>query len=57
MSLTEKQQAAHKLASDYLGFLSQQEAMMSRLFERKWQEIEPQIEQMIDKKIREHLAS
>ena len=30
---------------------------MSRLFERKWKEIEPQLEQLIEQKIQEHLAS
>ena len=57
MALSEKQKAAHQLAADYLSFLAQQEAMMSRLFERKWKEIEPQLEQLIEQKIQEHLAS
>lgn len=57
MSLTEKQKAAHELATDYMSFLSQQEAVMDKLLDRKWKEIEPWLEQMIDKKIAEHLAS
>ena len=47
MNLSEKQKAAHKLASDYLCFLTQQETMMGRLFERKWKEIEQKIDERI----------
>ena len=57
MSSTEKQKAAHELAADYMSFLSQQEAVMDRMLDRKWKEIEPRLEQIIDKKITEHLAS
>ena len=57
MPLSEKQKAAHKLAADYMGLLDQQEAMVERVFDRKWKEIEPWLEQLIDKKIAEHLAS
>lgn len=57
MSSTEKQKIAHELATDYMSFLSQQEAVMNRMLDRKWKEIEPWLEQLIDKKIAEHLAS
>lgn len=57
MSSTEKQKVAHELATDYMSFLSQQEAVMNRMLDRKWKEIEPWLEQMIDKKIAQHLAS
>ena len=57
MNLSEKQKAAHKLASDYLSFLTQQEALMGRLFERKWKEIEPQLERMIEQKINERIKN
>ena len=57
MSSTEKQKAAHKFAADYLSFLSQQEAVVNRLIDRKWKEIEPRLEQFIDKKIEERLSS
>ena len=57
MELSEKQKAAHKFAADYLSFLSEQEAVMDRMLDRKWKEIEPWLEQLIDKKIAEHLAS
>ena len=57
MSSTEKQKAAHNFAADYMSFLSEQEAVMDRMLDRKWKEIEPWLEQLIDKKIEEHLAS
>ena len=57
MSNTEKQKAAHGLAADYMSFLSQQEAVMDRMLDRKWKEIEPRLAQIIDKKITEHLTS
>ena len=56
MTLSEKQKAAHKLAADYMSFLIRQEALVDRLVERKWKEIEPQLEQMIERKIQEHLS-
>jgi hypothetical protein len=57
MSSSEKQKVAHELAADYMSFLSQQEAVMDRMLDRKWKEVEPWLEQIIDKKIAEHLAS
>lgn len=57
MNFSEKQKAAHKLASDYLGFLTQQEALMGRLFERKWKEIGPQLERMMELKIDERIKN
>ena len=57
MELSEKQKAAHKLAADYLSFQSEQEAVMDRMLDRKWKEIEPWLEQLIDKKIAEHFSS
>ena len=57
MALSENGRAAHQLASDYFSFLAQQEAVVDRLFCRKWKEIEPQIEQLIERKIKEYLAS
>ena len=57
MVLSEKQKAAHRLAAKYLCFLDEQEALVDRLLERKWKQIEPLLEQMIEQKIQEHLAS
>lgn len=56
MVLSEKQKAAHRLAAEYLGFLDEQEALVDRLLEKKWKQIEPKLEQMIDKKIQERLS-
>ena len=53
MKLSEKQKAAHRLAADYLGYLDEQEALVDRLLERKWKQMESQLEQMIDQKIQE----
>ena len=57
MSQSEKQKAAHRLAAEYLDYLNEKEALIDRLLERKWKQMEPWLEQMIDKKIQEHLAS
>ena len=57
MELSEKQKTAHRLASDYLNYLTQQEALLGRMFERKWQKMQPQLEEMIERKIQEHLSS
>ena len=55
MHLTEKQKAARRLASDYTGFLIEQEALVDRMIERKWREIEPQLDQIVERKVRECL--
>lgn len=56
MELSEKQKAAHKLATEYLCFLDEQEALVDRLLEKKWKLIGPKLEQMIDQKIQERLS-
>lgn len=56
MVLSEKQKAAHRLAAEYLGFLDEQEALVDRLLEKKWKQIEPKLEQMIEQKIQERLS-
>ena len=57
MVLSEKQKAAHRFAAEYLGFLDEQEALVDRLLEKKWKQIEPLLEQMIEQKIQEHLLA
>ena len=57
MLQSDKQKAAHKLAAEYLEFLDEQEALVDRLIGRRWKQIEPWLEQIIDKKIQEHLGS
>ncbi len=54
--LTEKQKAARKLVSDYLGFLTEHEALVDRLVERKLVQMGPQIEQRIAQMIDERLS-
>ncbi len=51
----DKQLAAHRLIAEHLQYLSEQEKMIERMIERKWQELLPMIEQTIDRKIDEHL--
>jgi hypothetical protein len=57
MELTEKQKAARRLVSEYLDFLDDQEALVDRIIDRKWRQVMPLLEQMIDRKIEEHLTS
>ncbi len=55
MDLNSKQKAAHKLASDYLGYLDLQDALVERIIDRKWKSLEPKIELLIERKINECL--
>ena len=57
MELSEKQKAAHRLAAEYFCYLDEQEALLDRLLERKWKQIEPRLEQMIERKIQERLQA
>lgn len=56
MELTEKQKAARKLTSEYLGYLVEQEALVGRMVDRKWMQMVPRIEQFVDQKIQERLS-
>lgn len=55
--MTEKQKAARKLASDYLGYLTEQEELVSRLVDRRLNQMAPQIEQRISQMIDERLSA
>lgn len=55
--MTEKQKAARKLASDYLGYLTEQEELVSRLVDRRLSQMAPQIEQRISQIIDERLSA
>ena len=57
MELTEKQKAARTLISEYLDFLDDQEALVDRIIDRKWKQVIPLLEQMIERKIEERLTS
>ena len=52
---TEKQRAARQLIIEHLQYLSDHEKMIQRMVDRTWQEMLPQIEQTIDRKISEHI--
>jgi len=54
--LTEKQKAARKFASDYLAYLLDQEDLVERMVEKKWKQVAPEIELLVEKKIRERLS-
>ena len=51
----DKQLAARRLISEHLQYLSDHEKMIQRMVDRTWQEMLPQIEQTIDRKINEHI--
>ena len=51
----DKQQAARRLISERLRYLSDHEKMIQRMVDRKWQEMLPQIEHTIERKIDEHI--
>ena len=55
--MTDKQRAARKLASDYSRYLFDQENLVERILERKWQELSSYIEELIDKKIQERTTN
>ena len=55
--MTNKQKAARKLASDYSRYLFDQENLVERILERKWQELSSYIEELIDIKIQERTTN
>ena len=55
--MTDKQRAARKLASDYSRYLFDQENLVERILERKWQVLSSYIEELIDKKIKERTTN
>ena len=57
MNKTEQQKEATRFSFDYFKYLLQQEQVMDRMFERKMNQLEPRLEQLIDKKIEEKLRS
>ena len=57
MNKTEQQKEATRFSFDYFKYLLQQEQVMDRMLERKMNQLEPRLEQLIDKKIEEKLRS
>jgi hypothetical protein len=53
---TERQKQARKLATDYLGFLMDQESLVRRVVDERLVEMHPNLEAMIDERIRKLLT-
>ena len=56
MNKTERQKQARKLATDYLSFLMDQESLVRRVVDERLAEIHPNLEAMIDERIRKILT-
>lgn len=52
---SDKQQAARRLITEHLQYLADQEQMIERMVDRKFQEMLPEIERTIDRKIDERI--
>ena len=55
MKITERQKQARMLVMDYLGFLTDQEALVRRVVDERLAEMQPVIDAMVDERIRERL--
>ena len=53
MKVTERQKQAQMLVMDYLRFLMDQEALVRRVVDERLAEMQPVIDAMVDKRIRE----
>ena len=56
MRKTERQKKALDLATDYLGFLIDQETLARRAVDERLEELQPKFEALIDERIRQLLA-
>jgi len=56
MRKTERQKKALNLATDYLGFLIDQETLARRAVDERLEELQPKLEALIDERIRQVLA-
>ena len=56
MRKTERQKKALDLATDYLGFLIDQETLARRAVDERLEELQPKLEALIDERIRQLLA-
>ncbi|MBQ6549106.1 MAG: hypothetical protein IJL82_04190 [Prevotella sp.] len=56
MNKTERQKQARKLATDYLGFLMDQESLVRRVVDERMAEMHSDLEAMIDERIRKILT-
>ena len=55
MRRTERQKQAMNLATDYLGFLIDQETLARRAVDERLEELHPKLEALIDERIRQVL--
>lgn len=53
MKVTERQKQAQMLVMDYLRFLMDQEALVRKVVDERLAEMQPVIDAMVDKRIRE----
>lgn len=53
MKVTERQKQAQMLVMDYLRFLMDQEALVRKVVDERFAEMQPVIDAMVDKRIRE----
>lgn len=56
MKKTERQKQAQKFTRDYLDFLIDQEILVRRVVDERLAEMQPVIDAMVDKRIREREA-
>jgi hypothetical protein len=54
--LTDKQKAAHQLISEHMQFLADQEQFVQGVVDRRFQEMTPAFEEMIDCRIKAYLT-
>lgn len=52
---TDRQKQARQLATDYLGFLMDQEGLVRRVVDERVAELQPELEALVDERIRQQL--
>jgi hypothetical protein len=53
---TDRQKQARQLATDYLGFLMDQEGLVRRVVDERVAELQPELEALVDERIRRQLG-
>lgn len=57
MKKTMQQEEATRFSLEYLQYFLRQEGMVERMVDRKFSQLEPQIDQLIEQKIIQHLQN
>jgi len=57
MNKTTQQEEATRFSLDYLHYFLQQEGIVERMVDRKFSQLEPQIDQLIEQKIIQHMQN